>query len=172
LGEIKSTIDLVLEKTRNLTLSREEKLGLAREELDKKLRGLLNRYLDNLLPLSRLKEEVEIIDSKEHGLSYELLKKHLLAHFDLETDNSLVFSALNEISGFDIAPLTILQKEYQAEKQEATRTFNERTLSALEEKGISGSAVVANLDQDPDWDQYLKDLRNRYQERLTTIEDG
>ncbi len=94
MGEIKSTIDLVLEKTRNLTLSTEEKLGLAREELDKKLRGLLNRYLDNLLPLSRLKEEVEIIDSKEHGLSYELLKKHLLAHFDLETDNSLVFSAL------------------------------------------------------------------------------
>ena len=37
LGEIKSTIDLVLEKTRNLTLRKEEKLDLAREELEKKI---------------------------------------------------------------------------------------------------------------------------------------
>ncbi len=59
MGEIKSTIDLVLEKTRNLTLSKEEKLGLAREELEKKIGGLLNRYLDNLLPISRLKEELK-----------------------------------------------------------------------------------------------------------------
>ena len=172
MGEIKSTIDLVLEKTRDLTLSREEKLSLAREELDKKLHGIINRYLDNLLPLRRLKEEVEIIDSKEHGLSYKLIKKHLLAHFDLDSDNRSVLSALSEIAGFDILPLNTLQKEYQAEKQEATRAFNERTLSALEEKGISGSAVVPNLSHDPDWDQFLKGLRKRYQERLKMIENG
>jgi len=47
LGEIKSTIDLVLEKTRNLTLSKEEKLSLAQEELEKKIGVLLNRYLDS-----------------------------------------------------------------------------------------------------------------------------
>jgi hypothetical protein len=172
LGEIKSTIDLVLEKTRDLTLSREEKLSLAREELDKKLHGILNRYLDNLLPLSRLKEEVEIIDSKEHGLSYKLIKKHLLAHFDLDGENSSVLSALSEIAGFDILPLTVLRKEYQAEKEETKRAFNDSALLSLKERGVSGSAVVPNLSQDSDWDQFLKGLRKRYRERLKIIEDG
>jgi len=172
LGEIKSTIDLVLEKTRNLTLSREEKLGLAREELDKKLHGIVNRYLDNLLPLDRLKQELEIIDSKGHGLSYEPLKRHLFARFDLDTDNSSVLSALSEIAGFDIDPLTVLQREYQTEKEEAERTLKERGLLALQERGISGSAVVPNPNRDSDRDQPLKDLRERYQERLTAIEDG
>jgi hypothetical protein len=172
LGEIKSTVDLVLEKTRNLTLSEEEKLDLEGEELDKKIRGLVNRYLDNILPLSRLKEEIQGIDSKRNGLALKFLKKHLLAHFDPDRDNTPVLSALSEIAGFDVSPLTKLQKEYQAEKEETERAFKERALLALEERGVSGSAVVPNLSQDPHWNQSLTSLRNRYQERLTTIQDG
>ena len=172
MGEVKSTLDLVLEKTRHLTLSKEEKLDLAREELDKKIQGLVNRYLDNIFPLSRLKEEVEGIDSKEHNLAFRLLKKHLLAHFDLDSDNSMLLSPLSEIAGFNISLLTIPQKEYQAEREETERVFNERAVLALEERSISGSAVVPNLSQDPNWDQSLKSLRKRYQQRLTTIEDG
>jgi len=172
LGEIKSTLDLVLEKTRDLTLSKEEKLDLVREDMDRKTQGLVNRYLDNILPLSRLKEEIQGIDSKENGLVFELLKKHLLAHFDPDSDNSLLVSALSEIAGFDVSLLAVLQKEYRAEREETERAFNERALSALEERGVSGSAVVPNLSQDPDWDQSLRSLRKRYQERLTIIKDG
>jgi hypothetical protein len=171
LGEIKSTLDLVLEKTRDLTLSKEEKRDLAREELDRKTQGLVNRYLDNILPLSRLKEEIQSIDSKEHGLVFKLLKKHLLAHLDPDSDNSLVLSALSEIAGFDVSVLTVLQKEYQVEREASERAFKERALSALEERGVSGSAVVPNLSHDPDWDQSLRSLRKRYQERLTIVKD-
>jgi hypothetical protein len=172
LAEIKSTLDLVLEKTRDLTLSKEEKLSLAREEQDRKIQGMVNRYLDYILPLSRLKEEMESVDSKEHSIAGRLLKKHLLARFDLDGDNRSILSALGEIAGFDVAPLAIVQKEYQAEREETRRAFDEKILLALEKRGVSGSAVVPNLDQIPDWDQFLKTLRQRYQERLKIIEDG
>ena len=172
MGEIKSTLDLVLEKTRNLTLSNEEKLDLAREKLDRKTQGLVNRYLDNILPLGRLKEEIQGIDSRENGLAFKLLKKHLLAHFDPDSDNSLLVSALSEIAGFDVSLLTVLQKEYQGEREESERAFQERALSALEDRGVSGSAVVPNLSQDPDWLQSLRSLRERYQERLRAIENS
>ena len=172
MGEIKSTIDLVLEKTRNLTLGKEEKLSLAREELEKKIGGLLNRYLDNFLPLKRLKQEVENIASNECDLAYKFLKKHLLAHFDLDSDNSSILSALSEVAGFDITPLTILHKEYQSEKEETERAFKERILKALKGRGVSGSAVVPNLDQIPDWDLFLKGLHKRHQERLKSIENS
>lgn len=172
MGEVKSTIDLVLEKTRTLTLSKEEKLELAREELDKKVHGLINRYLDNLLPVNRLKEEMERLDTGEHGLAYKLLKKHLLAHFDLGGDNSSILAALSEIVSFDIAPLSTLQKEYQSEKEESKKAFSKKILSALEERSVSGSAVVANLNHDPDWNQFLKGLSKTYQERINTIGNG
>jgi len=172
LGEIKSTLDLVLEKTKNLTLSKDEKLSLAREELEKKIGGLLDRYLNNIFPISRLKEELKKIASNERNLSYKFLKKHLLAHFNLDSDNSSILSALSEVAGFYIIPLTILQNEYQSEKEDAKKDFTEKSLLSLQEMKVSGSAVVPNLYKIPDWDLFLKGLRKRYQERLKSIESG
>ena len=117
MGEIKSTLDLVLEKTRNLTLSEEEKRDLARDELDKKIRGIACKYLDNLLPSNRIREELESIETNQPGLPYKLFTKHLLARVDLDADISAILSALKEVVGFDRAALDALQKEYKAEKK-------------------------------------------------------
>ena len=169
MGEIKSTLDLVFEKTRNLTLSDEEKLSLAHEKLDKKVQGLCNRYLDNFFPVSRLKDEMEKIASNDRELAYNFLKKYLFARFELDGDNSLIVSALSEIARSDITSLKNLQKEYNSEKEGTKKAFTEKSLLALQESGMSGSAVVPNLDNIPEWDEFLKSLRERYQERLQTI---
>ena len=169
MGEIKSTLDLVLEKTRNLTLSDEEKRDLARDELDKKIRGIAGKYLDNLLPLNRLKEELENIQSSQPELPYKLFTKHLLAHVDLDADASAIVTALQEVVAFDAAPLMALQEEYKAEKEKAQRSFAKDTLSALSEKGVSGSAVVPNLEGIPEWVQFQRDLSEKYRERLVEI---
>ena len=172
MGEIKSTLDLVLEKTRNLTLSEEEKRDLAREELEKKIRGIANRYLDNLLPASRIKEELESIERNQPDLPSELFTKHLLDHLDLDVDTSAILSALKEVVGFEMAPLRALQEEYRAEKEMARRSFAEDALSALKERGVSGSAVVPNLDGIPEWIQFQSDLSKRYRERIEAIAGG
>ena len=172
MAEIKSTLDLVLEKTRDLTLTGKEKRNLEREELDKKVQRIVNRYLDNFFPLTRLREEVEGMDSKEADLPYRLLTKHLVGHFSLDTDNSAIVSALSEIVGLDTTPLTTLQREYQGEKEEAERSYTEEALLALKKKGVSGSAVVPNLNRIPERNQFLKGLSQRYQELLeTTVDD-
>ncbi|UCE35286.1 MAG: hypothetical protein JSV40_05120 [Deltaproteobacteria bacterium] len=172
MGEIKSTLDLVLEKTRNMTLSKEEKRDLAREELDKRIRGIVGKYLDDLLPLNRIREELESIESDEPELTYKLFTVHLLAHVDLDVDISAVLSALKEVVGFDTAPLEALQQEYKAEKETARRSFAEYTLSALKERGVSGSAVAPNLDGIPEWVQFQRELSRRYRVRLEEISEG
>lgn len=172
MGEIKSTLDLVFEKTRNLTLSDEEKRGLAREKLDKKVQGLCNRYLDNFFPVSRLKDEMEKIASNDRELAYNFLKKYLFARFELDGDNSLIVSALTELANYNITSLKNLQKEYNLEKEGAKKAFTEKSLLALKESGVSGSAVVPNLDNIPEWNEFLKKLRKSYRERLQTIENN
>jgi hypothetical protein len=171
-GEIKSTLDLVLEKTRNLTLSEEEKRNLAREELDKKIRGIVGKYLDNLLPLNRIREELENIESNQPELPYKIFTEHLVAHVDLDVDISPILSALKEVIGFDTAPLEALQQEYRAEKEVARRSFAEDTLSALKERGVSGSAVVPNLDGISEWVQFLSELSERYREKIGGLGEG
>jgi hypothetical protein len=171
-GEIKSTLDLVLEKTRNLTLSEEEKRSLAREELDKKIRGIVGKYLDNLLPSDRIREELESAESSEPDLPYKLFTVHLLAQVDLDVDISAIISALKEVVGFDTAPLELLQQEYKAEKEVARRSFVEETLSELNKGGVSGSAVVPNMDGIPEWLEFQRELSERYREKIGLLWEG
>ena len=166
MGEIKSTIDLVLEKTRGLTLSSEDKQKIAQKELEKMIQGLISRYLDQLIPMSRLAQEMEKMAGTEKNLSVQLLKRHLLAHLDFDRDNSSILSALEEVAGVDTASLVALQEEYQSEKEETKKGITEKCLERLQERGISGSAVIPNLGKDPNWTQFLEGLHKRYQERL------
>jgi hypothetical protein len=172
MAEIKSTMDLVMEKTRNLTLSSEDKQKLAREELERKVQGLVNRYLDQLIPLSRLTEEIEQMRGPEKGLAHRLLKADLLARLDLDRDNSSILSALKQAAGVDIAILTHLQDEYQSEKEHAKGSFMEKALARLRERGISGPSVVPNLGKDHNWMQFLDTLHAKYGERLTQVKQG
>jgi len=171
-GEIKSTLDLVLEKTRNLTLSEEEKRNLARDELDKKIQGLVGKYLDNLLPSNRIREELESMEANQPDPPYKLFAKHLVARVDLDADISAILSALKEVVGFDAAALDALQQEYKAEKETARRSFAEETLSELKEKGVSGSAVVPNLDGIPEWVRFQRELTERYREKIGQLGEG
>ncbi len=102
----------------------------------------------------------------ERDLSVRLLKRHLLAHLDLDRDNSSVLSALEEVAGVDSASLVALQEEYQSEKEEAKKAITEKSLKRLQERGVSGPAVVPNLGKDPHWTQFLEGLHKRYRERL------
>jgi hypothetical protein len=169
-GEIKSTIELVLEKTRDLSLSSQEKQKLAQQELERRLIGLISRYLDQLIPLGRLTEEIESIQGTEKEHAVRLLKTHLIAHLDLDRDNSSILIALKEIAGIDTAFLTALQEEYRSEKEEAEKEITEKCLARLRERGIAGSAVVPNLGKDAAWTNFLDGLRTRYRNRVEEME--
>ena len=169
MGEIKSTIDLVLEKTKGLTLSSEDREKLAQEELEKKIQGLISKCLDQLIPISQLTEEMERMAGTDKDLAVRLLKTHLLARIDFDRDNTNILSALDQVAGADTAPLVVLQDEYRAGKEEAKKGIMKKSLEMLEEKGVSGAAVVPNLGKDPAWNRFLKGLHERYQERLEAM---
>jgi len=169
LGEIKSTLELVLEKTKGLTLSEDEKLSLKHEELDKKIQGLVAHYLDNFFTLPRVREEMENIEGDDRQPASRALVRHLLVHFDLDHDNSAVMSALREVCYCDVAPFAALQREYLGEKEEHKRTFFAGAMAALEERGVSGSAVAPNPNRIPEWGAFLENLRKRYQEKLASL---
>ena len=46
MGEIKSTLDLVLEKTRHLSQSSGEKQAQTQKDTDNRINGMLQKYLD------------------------------------------------------------------------------------------------------------------------------
>ena len=48
MGEIKSTMDIIMEKTKGLTMTEEEKAEYKHKELTGKVRGLIQKFLDGI----------------------------------------------------------------------------------------------------------------------------
>lgn len=70
MAEIKSTLDLVMEKTKNLNLSSEEINEQTDKEIQGKLNGLLQKYKDGFLVREKLERELATIQ-KKYGIKVE-----------------------------------------------------------------------------------------------------
>ena len=68
MAEIKSTLDLVMEKTKNLSLSSEERQAQKSKEIESRLRGLLQKFKDQALSADKFKSEYQKL-KKDYNLS-------------------------------------------------------------------------------------------------------
>jgi len=79
MGEIKSTLDLVMEKTKHLSLSDEEKQNQKKIESQKRINGLLQKYQDQVLSMEQLHTEYNLL-KKEFKLFF-VIGKYLPTSF-------------------------------------------------------------------------------------------
>jgi len=157
MGEIKSTMDIIMEKTKGLTMSDEEKAEYRQQELTGKVRGLIQKFLEGGLKLDKFKVEVAALSGKQGDAVRETIVEESIPHIQLGADNDPVFRILKETADTDVGPIRELEKVF-IDRIEEDRADREKSLGEkLGKKGISGSAVIPNLKADPDWQQYLSD---------------
>jgi len=160
MAEIKSTIDLIMERTKNLSASPEEREAWHRQEREKHIRSLIQRLLDDSLTLDDVKDELE--KEKKGGRAAEVLehlKNALAFHVDPDSDNERLFRIANELAGTPEKLLQDTLRSCQAECLARKTALMERQRGELETQGITGSAVLPNPEADPQWQA----LRERIQ---------
>jgi len=152
MGEIRSTLDLVMEKTRHLTLSQEEKKVQKRIEVNRRLQGLLQKYQDNFLKKENLKKELDNLKIAYDLNVDEMLADLLLNSLKLGQDNTLFLELLSEIFGLNLSGLETIFQNFKAAVKSATEERVDQIKTDLSKKRfISGSAVVPNLESDREW---------------------
>jgi len=167
MGEIKSTLELVMEKTRHLTLSKEEKLEQMHTEADKRLKGLVQKYLDNALNKQQFDETLNRL-RKTYGLAVDhILLVRLLEGLRLDKDNTPRLLLLNEFCGIDVTELESVFNGYQKTIRSVTQKRTKKLKKRLSGKrNISGSAVVPNLEIDKEWIDAAKDIHDTFEHTL------
>ena len=92
MGEIKSTLDLVMEKTKHLSLSDEEKQNQKQIEVKKRINGLLQKYRDQVLSMEQLYTEYDRL-KKELNLPDDTdLVNQIIDKLDLTGDNQILLA--------------------------------------------------------------------------------
>jgi hypothetical protein len=173
MAEIKSTIDLIMERTKNLSASPEERESYQRQEREKRLRGLIQRLLDDKLTLDGAKDE--LAKEKKNGSAAEVtevLKKALAGHVDPEADNERLFRFVIELVG---TSLDRLGETLTACREEATSwkaVLAERQKKDLESKGITGTAVLPNPEAEPQWKARREEIQAACTKRFLAVIAG
>jgi hypothetical protein len=170
MGEIKSTLDLVMEKTRNLTLSDEEKREHKQIEIESHIKGLLQKLQDELIAERQFQDEYQRLKT-EFGQSLdEPLTDEIFSRLDPAGDTGILLNILNNCCHIENANVNSMIDDYRKSYQRAAEKRSLQIKELLATKySISGSAVVPNLEADQEWRQQVQDMRGEFENQLSRL---
>ena len=92
MGKIRSTLDIVMDRTKNLSMTSEDRENLKRKELSDTVRAWVQRYLDGKMTLDEMRARVES-SGDDRPLELSLLKSELVSGILLGVDNDKLIDA-------------------------------------------------------------------------------
>jgi hypothetical protein len=164
MAEIKSTLELVLERTRHLTLTEEEKREHALAEFKKSLSGLIQRYQDGVLTPDRFREDLQLLQATSQVTDRGFVFDEISRRLDLDSDCAWALNLLAEVLGINSPGITAVSDEYRKAVDRAARDRIDEIRKELEEKErIFGTAVVPNLAADREWAAAQQRIHERFE---------
>jgi hypothetical protein len=172
LGEIKSTLDLVLEKTKHLKQSSEEKQARAQRDVEDRIKGMLQKYQDGVSSLKQLQRDYEALKTEYKITDNTIMAGRVINRLDPGLDNRALFEALEHCCHLDSGGIADVINEYQAGYHTAAQNRLARLKESLAQKYlISGSAVVPNLEADEQWRREAQVLNSAFEQKLNQEKD-
>jgi hypothetical protein len=166
-AEIKSTMDLVMERTKNLTLSSAERQAQKQLEMENRIKGLAQKLEDGLLTNSQLEIEYESLKKESDLPDNSLLVREILTRLDPNLDNQILLEALEQCCRLDTTAIRANIKDYREAYHRTARVRSTQLKEDLAQShSISGTAVLPNLDADEQWQKETQNMRRQFEDRL------
>jgi hypothetical protein len=157
MAEIKSTLDIIMERTKNLTMTDEEKASVRRKEAEGKVKGWIQKYQDGAIGLDALKSDFKK-EVTEYPEVRQILKSQLLDCVKLNGDNGRILGLLDDILGISAESIqNIIQSSNR--KIDTLRLKRIKGLGEqLKKRKIYGSSVVPNPNHGGKWQESLEKI--------------
>jgi hypothetical protein len=167
MAEIKSTLDIIMERTKGLTMTENEKKAFKERETAGKIKGLVQKCVDGANDLSRFQKEVTILKSevRDEPMVGRLLGEECLDRIELGKDTERLFEILEKATKLDVPTLKEKMREVEKQVNEEKMIRERRLASDLRERGFSGSAVVPNINADPGWNEYVGKMKQAFKKK-------
>jgi hypothetical protein len=167
MAEIKSTLDLVMEKTKHLSLSKEEKEEQKLIEFRKVFNGLMQKFQNQVLTKEELKSELTILQKKFEFRDNSIFIGEILNRLDLTKNNDLYLALLDELFKISVKKIrTILDDFKNSVAKAAAQRIDLIKAELRENHSISGSAVSPNLEKDNILHNKIQEIQNKFDKKL------
>ncbi len=164
MGEIKSTLEIALEKAKAVEISSEDRERFKREKLVSEARNIFQQYVSRPNRLGDLSEAIEGRE-KDPSLLKQCLIDVFLGALDRSRSSERIWQGLQELGLEDPGPFREAFTRIAEDEDRARREEAEKVKIAIRESlaraGISGSAVDPNLEESSPWKEVLHSLDER-----------
>ena len=168
MGEIKSTMDIIMEKTKNLTMTEEEKKAFRRQEMEGKVKGLVQKFTDGVLDKEKLRIEITALQEKDKAMIDAIIREESLARIELGEDNEPLLEILESIFAMNTKPIREMLDGYEGKLSQEREAREKVLMKQLEKQGISGSAVRPNIEADLEWGRQLTEMKRAFKKEAMT----
>jgi hypothetical protein len=170
LAEIKSAIELAMERTKGLVMDDKEKQEAAAKELGLRIAALLRRYLEEMIDSEGFRKEYVKLDGKK-AQKDELLIDAVLGEFDQSDNHDKIFGILSIVGGgLDDRlgkEIDALQSEFHERMRGEVEGVAESIKTRLRNMGISGDGVEPNITEWDEWKTAVEQTKSLFKKRLT-----
>lgn len=167
MAEIKSSIELAMEKTKGLSFTEEERRKLEEQKEQRLAQAVVLQYMRGEMSLEELeKKRVQAIPSARRALD-----KALVEGLSLGMDAfPLIMEAMERFLGKGhrraLQRLKDLSIEWGQLLQKRKRKLRAQLREELALRGVEGSAVEPHVEGSPLWEKALRELQDQFQDRL------
>jgi hypothetical protein len=171
MAEIKSTLDLVLEKTKNLKMTEEEREKQKEKELRGKIKGTLQQLLDGSLSFEMVFEAIEKESQRDQAVK-SILASEALERIDPEGNregNHKILSLLEKLSPSKRDVVRKLIKDWESTIQVEREKYSSAIKARWAKSGLTGPALIPNLDKDSAWQAHREKKRAAFKEAIRDL---
>ena len=175
MGEIRSTLELAMERSKKFALSDQERKELKQKEISIKATSFFHRYRDGHLSLNEVLKEIDKMEEKTARTVKKLLLSQWIDALCLDDNHERTFKGIEALKGQDLSELwkkfRDLLSRYQGEKEQVKEKTTAQMAEALKKKGIYGSAVEPNFEKSDLWGKENEKLIRSYGEELERVKE-
>jgi hypothetical protein len=175
MGEIKSTLELAMERTKKIVISKKEKEEMKQKEILQKAISLFHRYREGPLSLYEVQKEIDHLEENAAKTVKKALLSRWIDALSLNEENERLFKGIEWLKESDSKELKHkffqLLFQYQREKKEVKEKVKVQLTEGLSRDGIYGSAVEPKIEGGELWKKEQGKLDQPYQMKLEEIKE-
>jgi len=173
MAEIKSTLELAMERTKKFAISEKEKEEIKQKEVLQKATSLFHRYREGHLPLNEILKEIERMEEKTGTTVKKLLLSQWIDGLSLDDDDERILKGIESLEQRSIDEVKQkfhhLLSQYQSEKERIKEEVMVQFKEVLRREGIYGSAVEPKPEGAELWQKEKEKLDQSYKIKLEEI---
>ena len=174
--EIKSTLELAMERTKKIGISEKEKEEIKRKEIGQRVNVLSHRYREGNLPLNEILREMEKMDQKTQTIVKEALASQWIDALSLKDEDERLLKGIESLKHRSADQLKEkhrqLLSQYRREKEKVKEKVRAQLTEASKREGIYGSAVELNIEANPLWKKEGENLDHLHGSKLEEIKEA